>query len=61
MTAQQQPPGKGGEPEERLPPEVQGDGEMGQDPTTVPAPGAPSMPMEQPDEPEAGPRDRTDG
>jgi hypothetical protein len=26
----------------------------------VPAPGAPSMPMEQPDESEVGPRDRTD-
>lgn len=54
MTEQQRPSGKGGEQEERLPPEVQGDSEMGQDPTTVPAPGAPSMPMEQPDESDGG-------
>jgi hypothetical protein len=38
------------EREERLPPEVQGDGEMSPEPTVVPSAGAPSIRMDDPEE-----------
>ena len=51
MTEQQRTSGAAEpEREERLPPEVQGDSEMGQEPTVVPSAGAPSIPMDEPDE-----------
>jgi hypothetical protein len=48
--------GAASENEERLPPEVQGDSEMDQDPSVVPSAGAPSIPMDQPDDPEGDPQ-----
>ena len=48
--------GASSENEVRLPPEVQGDSEMGQDPTVVPSAGAPSIPMDQPDDSEGDPQ-----
>nr|WP_219417392.1 hypothetical protein [Pseudonocardia nigra] len=56
MTEQRRTPGAPEETageqegEKRLPPEVQGESEMGQEPTVVPDAGAPSIPMEQPEE-----------
>lgn len=51
MTEQQRPTSEGAsEREERLPPELQGESDMGQEPTVVPSPGAPSRPMDEPEE-----------
>jgi hypothetical protein len=36
--------------EERLPPEVQGESDTGQEPTVVPSAGAPSIPMDDQEE-----------
>lgn len=50
MTEQQRTSGAAEpEREELLPPEVQGDSDMGQDPTVVPSAGAPSIPMDEPE------------
>jgi hypothetical protein len=51
VTEQQRPSSEAAsEQEERLPPEVQGESDMGQEPTVVPSPGAPSRPMDEPEE-----------